>query len=203
MTQQSPKAVLGRPLELPCGATLGNRLVKSAMSDSLGNGAGNPTEAQMRLYERWAGGGVALSLIGEVQCTARYPEKPGNLILAPGADLDAMQALALRGLASGSHIWPQLGHAGALSHLPISRPRGPSALDVEGLKCEGMSLEDIHELPRTYAGTAKLARQAGFSGVQIHAATGSCSASSFRPCSTGERTVMADPLKGASASSAK
>ena len=172
MTQQSPKAVLGCPLELPGGVTLKNRLIKSAMSDSLGDGAGNPTEAQMRLYERWAEGGVALSLIGEVQVTPRYPEKPGNLVLAADADLGAMQALALRGLANGAHIWPQLGHAGALSHLPISRPRGPSALDVEGLKCEGMSLEDIHELPRTYARAAKLARQAGFSGVQIHAGHG-------------------------------
>lgn len=172
MTQQSPKTVLGRHLDLPCGATLKNRLVKSAMSDSLGDGVGNPTEVQMRLYERWADGGVALSLIGEVQGSPRYPEKPGNLVLAPGTDLGAMQALALRGLAKGAHIWPQLGHAGALSHLPISRPKGPSALDVEGLKCEGMSLEDIHGLPRTYARTARLAKQAGFSGVQIHAGHG-------------------------------
>lgn len=172
MTQQSPKTVLEQSLELPCGVTLKNRLVKSAMSDSLGDGAGNPTEAQMRLYERWAEGGVALSLIGEVQGTPLYPKKPGNLVLAPGVDLDAMQALARRGSVNGAHLWPQLGHAGALSHLPISRPRGPSALDVKGLKCEGMSLEDIDELPCIYARAAKLARQAGFSGVQIHAGHG-------------------------------
>ncbi|MCY4101110.1 MAG: oxidoreductase, partial [Rhodobacteraceae bacterium] len=172
MTQQSPKTVLEQSLELPCGVTLKNRLIKSAMSDSLGDGAGNPTEAQMRLYERWAEGGVALSLIGEVQGTPLYPEKPGNLVLAPGVDLDAIQALARRGSVNGAHLWPQLGHAGALSHLPVSRPRGPSALDAEGLRCEGMSLEDIDELPCIYARTAKLAKQAGFSGVQIHAGHG-------------------------------
>lgn len=172
MMQQSMKTVLERPLTLPCGVTLRNRLIKSAMSDSLGDGAGNPTKAQLRLYERWAEGGVALSLVGEVQGTSRYPEKPGNLVLVPDADLDAMQELATRGLANGAHIWPQLGHAGALSHLPISQPKGPSALDVEGLKCEGMSLEDIHELPGQYARTAKLAQQTGFSGVQIHAGHG-------------------------------
>ena len=167
-----PEAVLDRPLELPCGAILKNRLIKSAMSDSLGDGAGNPTEAQIRLYERWAEGGAALSLIGEVQGDSRYPEKPGNLVLAPDCNLQAMQALSRRGSANGAHIWPQLGHAGALSHLPISLPRGPSALNVEGLRCAGMSLEDIRELPGIYARAATFAKDAGFSGVQIHAGHG-------------------------------
>ena len=51
--------VLQGTLELPCGAILKNRLAKSPMSDSLGNGEGDPTEAQIRLYEKWAEGGVA------------------------------------------------------------------------------------------------------------------------------------------------
>jgi len=169
---QNPNDVLGRPLELPCGVTLKNRLIKSAMSDSLGDGEGNPTEAQMRLYERWAEGGAALSLIGEVQTTPHYPEKPGNLVLVPDVDQQALRALAQRGSSNGAHIWPQLGHAGALSHLPISAPKGPSALDIKGLQCEGMSLEDIHELPGTYARAAKIAQDAGFGGVQIHAGHG-------------------------------
>mgnify|MGYP003700426165 CR=1 FL=1 len=38
-----------RPLELPCCTVLKNRLLKAAMSDSLGDGRGNPTKAQMRL----------------------------------------------------------------------------------------------------------------------------------------------------------
>ena len=48
---------LRRSLELPCGAIFKNRLGKSPMSDSLANGEGDPTEAQIRLYERWAEGG--------------------------------------------------------------------------------------------------------------------------------------------------
>ncbi len=174
MTQQTQhsKDVLGRPLELPCGVSLKNRLIKSAMSDSLGDGQGNPTQTQSRLYERWAEGGAALSLIGEVQTNPHYPEKPGNLVLAPDADMKALQVLAQRGSSHGAHIWPQLGHAGALSHLPISEPKGPSALDIEGLQCEGMSLDDIHELPGAYSRAAKLAQDSGFGGVQIHAGHG-------------------------------
>ncbi len=163
---------LAQPLELPCGVRLKNRLIKSAMSDSLGDGMGNPTEAQMRLYERWAEGGAAMSLIGEAQTSPHYPEKPGNLVFVPDADLSAMKKLAKRGSVNGAHIWPQLGHAGALAHGPISAPKGPSPLDVDGLKCDGMSLEEIHDLPQSYAQAAALAQQAGFGGVLIHAGHG-------------------------------
>lgn len=169
---QTAAAVLGQPLALPCGARLKNRLIKSAMSDSLGDGRGNATEAQARLYERWAQGGAALSIIGEAQVTPDFPEKPGNLVFVPGADMTALQALAARGSANGAQIWPQLGHAGALSYPPISDPRGPSTLAVDGLTCKGMTPDDIAALPGTYASAAAFAKQAGFGGVQVHAGHG-------------------------------
>lgn len=164
--------LLGQPLDLPCGVQLKNRLVKSAMSDSLGDGAGNPTDTQIRLYERWAEGGAALSLIGEVQVGSDYPEKPGNLVLSPDANMSALKDLAKHGSKNGSHIWPQLGHAGALAYEPVSNPKGPSPLDVEGLRCDGMSLAEIQSLPSAYAQAALLAQKAGFGGVQIHAGHG-------------------------------
>ncbi|QMU56806.1 MAG: oxidoreductase [Boseongicola sp.] len=172
METQDAIDLLAQPLDLPCGVRLKNRLIKSAMSDSLGDGAGNSTKAQIRLYERWAEGGAALSLIGEVQTTPHYAEKPSNLVLVPDADLAALHELAKRGSAKGAQIWPQLGHAGALAHGPISTPKGPSPLDVEGLKCDGMSLDEIQDLPRSYAQAAALAQEAGFGGVLIHAGHG-------------------------------
>lgn len=193
---ERPEAELGHPLELPCGATLKNRLIKSAMSDSLGDGAGSPTETQIRLYERWAEGGAALSLIGEVQVDPRYPEKPGNLVLAPDGDLQAMRALARRGSAHGAHIWPQLGHAGALSHSPISRPRGPSALDVQELRCRGMSLDDICELPGAYARAAVLAKDTGFTGVQIHAGHGFLLSQFLSPLFNRRMDTYGGPIAG-------
>lgn len=164
--------LLGQPLDLPCGGQLKNRLLKSAMSDSLGDGRGNPTKAQMRLYERWAEGGAAMSLIGEVQVTPHYPEKPGNLVIVPDADLSAMQKLAKCGSVNGAQIWPQLGHAGALAHGPISTPKGPSPLDIEGLQCDGMTLYEIYALPQAYAQAAALAKEVGFGGILIHAGHG-------------------------------
>ena len=164
--------ILQQPLELPSGTTLKNRLAKSAMSDSLGNGAGDSTESQARLYERWAEGGVALSMVGEVQGDHRYPEKPGNLVLGTRSNNQALQSLASRGTVTGAHLWPQLGHAGALSHSPISHPKGPSPLDLEGLKCSGLTIEEIHALPAMYAKAALHSKEVGFSGILIHAGHG-------------------------------
>lgn len=164
--------ILRKSLELPCGAIVKNRIAKSPMSDSLANGEGNPTEEQIRLYERWAEGGVGLSIIGEVQGDPRFPEKPGNLVLNAQTNHQAMQTLTSRAVIEGAHLWAQLGHAGALSHPPISQPKGPSALDVEGLQCAGMSIDEVRQLPTMYARTALYAKTTGFSGVSIHAGHG-------------------------------
>lgn len=164
--------VLFTPLTLPCGRILKNRIAKAAMSDSLGDGTGHPTPAQCRLYERWAEGGVALSLIGEVQGRTDVAEKPGNLVLNAQSDRECFQRLARCGSQHGSGLWLQLGHAGALAYPPTSVPKGPSALDLPGLDCEALSLAEIRALPEEFARTARLGKDAGFGGVQIHAAHG-------------------------------
>lgn len=168
----APHHVLGSTVELPCGAVLKNRLAKSAMSDSLGDGAGDATDTQARLYERWAKGGAALSLIGEVQVDPHFPEKPGNLVLTANSDQQTLRVLAKRGMVNHSQLWPQLGHAGALAHGPISQPKGPSPLNLTSLQCAGMTSAEVEALPAMYASAALLAQEVGFSGVQIHAGHG-------------------------------
>jgi len=169
---ESDAGALFEPLALPCGVVLKNRIVKSAMSDSLGDGQGDPTEAQVRLYERWALGGVGAAIIGEVQGSPAFAEKPGNLVLHGLSRQPAFETLARRGSANGAQLWLQLGHAGAMAHAPISRPKGPSAIEMPGLSCAALTLEEVQALPAEFARTASLARQSGFGGVQIHAAHG-------------------------------
>lgn len=164
--------MLNQPLELPCGVVLKNRLVKSAMSDSLGDGYGNPTVEQMRLYERWAYGGAAAMIVGEVQGSPNYAEKPGNLVLQADSDHTRFKQLARKGSANSAQLWLQLGHAGAMAHPPISSAKGPSAIDIPGLSCRAMSQNEVNSLPAEFASTARRAQDLGFGGVQIHAAHG-------------------------------
>ncbi|MBX2882978.1 MAG: hypothetical protein KTR32_23705 [Granulosicoccus sp.] len=164
--------ILFQPLELPCGVVLKNRIVKSAMSDSLGDGCGNPTVDQIRLYQRWAEGGVSAMIIGEVQGTPHFAEKPGNLVLHASSNEKLFKELARMGASDNSHLWLQLGHAGAMAHPPISNPKGPSIINLPGLSCEALTLQEIKRLPAEFAETAQRAQHLGFGGVQIHAAHG-------------------------------
>ena len=119
---------LFRPLELPCGEILKNRIAKAAMSDSLGDGQGNPTKEQIHLYNRWAKGGLGLAIIGEVQPTPDYAEKPGNLVLDPNSHLDNFATLAAQGSANGAKLWIQLGHAAPWHTRRSARPKAPARL---------------------------------------------------------------------------
>ena len=164
--------LLNSPLKLPCGAIIKNRLIKSAMSDSLADGEGNPTGTQIRLYERWSQGGIGLSIVGEVQVDAKYPENPGNLVLDKNSNKKALQALTSRAAINDAHIWPQLGHAGALAYQPLSQLKGPSHLKIGEFECSGMTEKEVSRLPDMYAKAAIIAQDTGFTGVQIHAGHG-------------------------------
>ena len=49
----SDSRLLNRPLTLPNGAVLRNRLAKAAMSETLGTYDNRPTMDLVRLYQRW------------------------------------------------------------------------------------------------------------------------------------------------------
>ena len=51
---------LAQPLRLPCGAVLGNRLCKAAMTEGLGDPRLRATARHERLYEAWSEGGAGL-----------------------------------------------------------------------------------------------------------------------------------------------
>ena len=110
-------------LILPCGVVLKNRIAKSAMSDSLGDGKGHPTTAQNRLYQRWAQGGLAVAIVGEVQPTSDHAEKPGNLVLDSNADLQRFDSIQN---SSSARLVRQLCQAGTKGWVRWrSNPRGP------------------------------------------------------------------------------
>ena len=58
---------LARPLRLPCGAVLANRLCKAAMTEGVADEQLRATPRHETLYRTWSEGGAGLLLTGNVQ----------------------------------------------------------------------------------------------------------------------------------------
>ncbi|WFD28080.1 hypothetical protein MNAN1_003086 [Malassezia nana] len=66
-------ASLEAPLELPCGASLRNRLVKAPLEEVLSTfGGGNPNDDVFRLYRAWADGGWGMIITGNIGVDRRH-----------------------------------------------------------------------------------------------------------------------------------
>src|SRR5262245_25819747 len=115
MSTSSP---LAAPLELPCGATLKNRIAKAATSEALAHrAAGHVTDGLVRVYDRWGKGGAGLLISGNVIIDAAGRTEPGNVVLSldgallPGGD-PRLAAWARAAQAGGAQLWMQINHAG-------------------------------------------------------------------------------------------
>lgn len=172
---------ISSPLTLPCGTVLKNRLAKGAMTEGLGDARNQATAGHVRLYRRWAEGGAGMLLTGNVQVDRRYLERPGNVAIDGAQSNEAIAALrdyAKAGTANGTHLWMQLSHAGRQTPALVNKePVGPSdkALDMPGAqfgKPRALTGPEIEDVIRRFAHAAAVARDTGFTGVQIHGAHG-------------------------------
>jgi 2,4-dienoyl-CoA reductase-like NADH-dependent reductase (Old Yellow Enzyme family) len=168
---------LGTPLRLPCGASLPNRVAKAAMTEGLAAPDDQPNARHVRLYRRWAAGGAGLLLTGNVMIDGRWLERPGNVVVEDGRGRAALADWARAGTAAGNHLWMQLSHPGRqTSRMSSSRPVAPSAvgLRILGLFARPRALTpgEIEDVIRRFAATAAIARETGFTGVQVHGAHG-------------------------------
>ncbi|WP_085821935.1 NADH:flavin oxidoreductase/NADH oxidase family protein [Ruegeria meonggei] len=168
---------LSKPLDLPCGVRLKNRFSRSAMTEALAGSDDAPNEAHQTLYKRWSSGGMAIQMTGNVMVDRRYLERPGNVVVEDDTVLAALQLWASAAKSGGSQIWMQISHPGRQCPIVVNmRPLSPSdeKLRILGLfgKPKAMTPDDIEDAIRRYANTARIACQAGFDGVQIHAAHG-------------------------------
>lgn len=174
-------SVLSQSVTLPCGALVKNRLAKAAMTEGLANPAGEATEELERIYGLWSDGGAGILISGNIAIDGDHLERPGNVVIdrelseAPMAALQRWCAAATR---NGNHFWAQLSHAGRQTQKIVNpHPKAPSAvaLNLPGGQFGQpvpLSLGEIEKLQDRYVVAAKVCKQAGFTGVQIHAAHG-------------------------------
>ena len=182
--EDSLEDVLARPLTLPCGAVLSNRLAKAAMTEGVADAELRATPRHETLYRTWSAGGAGLLLTGNVQVDRDDLERPGNVAIDPSDPRtvsaearDRLARWARAGTVAGNHLWMQISHAGRQAPWYVTRrPKAPSAVRLEllGNYCTPRALteDEILELVRRFAGAAVVARETGFTGVQVHGAHG-------------------------------
>lgn len=166
-------------LTLPCGITVRNRLMKSAMSEQLGDKHHNPKSGLETLYRTWAQGGLGISVTGNVMIDRSALGEPANVVLDEKSDLDAFSRWSTAGKEGGCSIWMQLNHPGKqIPNFLSKTPVAPSAIPLGARLAKGFNtpraLQDveIHDIIERFAQAASLAKKTGFDGVQIHGAHG-------------------------------
>ncbi|MEH6591659.1 MAG: NADH:flavin oxidoreductase/NADH oxidase family protein [Halioglobus sp.] len=174
-------SVLAQPLTLPCGAVLVNRLAKAAMTEGLATQDGLPTTALERLYGIWSDGGAGMLLSGNILVDADHLERPGNVVIEREPDQAMRKALQLWATAAtrnGNHFWAQISHAGRQTQKPVNpTPKAPSAVKV-GLpggqfgEPVALTTAEIEDIVGRFGVCAAAVKEAGFTGVQVHAAHG-------------------------------
>ncbi len=168
-------------LRLPCGASIPNRIAKAAMTEGMADAKGVPTDALIKLYEHWSNGGAGLLLSGNIIIDRDHLERPGNVIIHGPADKELMaglKKLVKAGTRAGNDFWTQLSHGGRQVMKTVNpHPKAPSPVQLGipggqfGVPVE-LTVEEIRELVERFANAALVCEDAGFTGVQIHAAHG-------------------------------
>ncbi len=173
----SPSPLLA-PLDLPCGATLPNRIAKSAMSEDMADLGNTPGDRLCRLYSRWARSGAGLLLSGNVMVDRTALGEPHNVVMDGASGLDSFARWADAGRAGGAHFWPQLNHPGRqsprfLSPVPVAPSAVPLALPGKIFAApRALLASEIEDIVGAFGRAADRCKRAGFSGVQIHGAHG-------------------------------
>jgi len=176
-TTTTTTTTLATPLTLTNGANVKNRLVKAAMSEQLAGPANQPTAELARVYRRWAHGGAGLIITGNVMIDRRSIGEPLNVVVEDDRDIEPLQHWAAAAKSNGATALVQINHPGrqtlaGLSELAVA----PSAVQLDMgpafAKPRALTAEEIVDLIARFARTARTVVEAGFDGVQIHAAHG-------------------------------
>ena len=168
---------ISSPLRLPCGAQLVNRLCKAALTEGLADPMNRATPELERLYRLWSEGGAGLVITGNVQVDRTHLERPGNVVIDGNGGIEALKAYAKAGTVAGNHLWMQINHPGRQTPIELNpHPLAPSAVALNLTGGYGAPREaseaEIRDLIRRFAHVATVARETGFTGVQIHGAHG-------------------------------
>lgn len=167
-------------IRLPSGQTVKNRLVKASMEENMSDANLQPSPELIHLYDTWAKGGVGLILTGNVMIDGEAMTGPGGVVLEKNTELSQFKKWAAAAKQNDTKVWMQINHPGRQVYKKMQgKVYAPSAVALELGKAsdmfgqpEAMTEMQIEEVIQRFADTALQAQDAGFDGVQIHAAHG-------------------------------
>lgn len=168
------------PFTLPNGQTIKNRLAKAAMEENMAQADQLPGDALFRLYRAWAEGGVGLIITGNVMVDHLAMTGPGGLALEAHTPLAPFQQLAKEAKRNNTRLWMQINHPGRQVFAKMGgKVLSPSDIPLNMGKHshlfgqpKAMTETEINDVVSRFVTTASRAKQAGYDGVQIHAAHG-------------------------------
>ena len=167
---------LQQSFTLPCGVTIPNRIVKSAMSENNADKGGKPSERILQLYKTWGEGGTGILISGNVMMDSKALNEPRNVVVEDEKHMAELKKWAEVSQKHGSHLWMQINHPGRQS--PKFNKDVVSASDVQlpmkslFPKPRPMNEDEIWECIEGFGNCAIIAKKAGWKGVQIHGAHG-------------------------------
>ncbi len=191
------------PFTLPCGAQLANRLAKAAMEENMSDTGQIPGSAMLRLYQRWAEGGTGLLITGNVMVDGRAMTGPGGIVLEKETALEPFQAWAQAAKKNNSQIWMQINHPGRQVYAAMGGDvLSPSSVPLDLGKHSklfgqprAMTHKEIESLIQRFVNTSVKAEQAGFDGIQIHAAHGYLLSQFLSPLTNQRKDEFGGPIE--------
>lgn len=181
--------------------TVRNRVVMSPMETIYGTPNGLPSERTRDYFAARARGGVGLITLGATGVDNRHPETPGGLHLATDDGIDAHRALVEAVHEHGAKIQPQIVHAGPDGLGPEMfgvTSAGPSVIPsyLTGRPSAQISERQLCEVFDLFKAAVRRAAEAGYDGIELHAAHGYMLLGSFLAPQRNRRT---DDYRGDSA----
>lgn len=132
----------------------------------------------VKLYDTWAKGGAGILVTGNVMINNQGKGSLDDVVLSDDSDLSMLTKWAKAGTQNNTLLIMQINHTGKQSPKALNaEPVAPSAVPLKGMDRffnppRALRQPEILDLIAQFAKTTKVAEQAGFSGVQIHAAHG-------------------------------
>ena len=155
--------------------TLRNRFVRSATWEAMATPAGEVTPKLVDTIAALARGGVGLIISSHAYVSPEGQAGPGQIGVHTDAMVPGLKRMAAAAHEHGAKMVLQLAHAGylAIESLTGKKPLAVSAaVRLDEAEREEIDAAGIRRVVTVYADAAARAMEAGFDGVQIHAAHG-------------------------------